>query len=588
MDLQFAGPKGIPKSKSLATYEQWREHERQLRRSQSQKLLGGEEEGGEKLNPLEDHHRRASEGAAEAFRRQNGSASTSRTSSYSNLAQDSPRGKRSNSRKTSLQQDAATPLLDENGMIEYATLELRVHPPSVKIDNTLEDHSTVVIVDSANRPGTLVEVVERLTELGLGMRTAQISSDGGWFVDVFHVTNEEGEKIRDKRTLERIENILDLNFDISPGVPSEGKFGGMNVIEVLLKDEPGLLSRLSEQITRCQLNIYDTLLWTHGGYAAILFTASESGQPLSSERDQRELQSRLEEALGLWDIEDERLRTSSFVHVNCCHDTLYVEKRFYRLKMKASSIVEALILEDGAGWRPGGRGGEEEVVAVTSRFDAQTRYTTFHVKCRDRPQLLFDTVCTLSDLSLDIFHATIDADGTLANLEFFVKSRSGSEIRSEKEMKYVKERLRLALNLGAPPALCIQVTGRDHKGDLHRTTRRLQEVGLDIAYCTSRTDPIEMQTCSTFYVLDAKGRSQVEYSPLIEGCCRSLGAKCLSHSRGGLESSSNSETPSPSIASGHQAVRKSPRERVVDMGGDLYTLESALLNSWNRLWQGVD
>ena len=60
---------------------------------------------------------------------------------------------------------------DENGDVGVLfTLELRVHPPSVKIDNTLEEGSTVVIVDSANRPGTLVEVVERLTELGLSVR----------------------------------------------------------------------------------------------------------------------------------------------------------------------------------------------------------------------------------------------------------------------------------------------------------------------------------------------------------------------------------------------------------------------------------
>ena len=36
----------------------------------------------------------------------------------------------------------------------------------------------------------------------------------------FHVTNIEGDKVTDARTLERIENILELNFDISPGVPS--------------------------------------------------------------------------------------------------------------------------------------------------------------------------------------------------------------------------------------------------------------------------------------------------------------------------------------------------------------------------------
>ena len=42
---------------------------------------------------------------------------------------------------------------------------------------------TLVTLDSANRPGTLVEVVQLLTELGLNVIKARISSDGGWFVD---------------------------------------------------------------------------------------------------------------------------------------------------------------------------------------------------------------------------------------------------------------------------------------------------------------------------------------------------------------------------------------------------------------------
>ncbi len=90
----------------------------------------------------------------------------------------------------------------EGILLEYETLELRLHPPNVQIDNETYDEVTVVTIDSANRPGTLIEVpimarssppysqrshdlqcVQCLTELGLSIKRARISSDGGWFVD---------------------------------------------------------------------------------------------------------------------------------------------------------------------------------------------------------------------------------------------------------------------------------------------------------------------------------------------------------------------------------------------------------------------
>ena len=182
MDLQLRAPKGIPKSKSLATYEQWREHERQMKRSQSEAELALAKQNNEDqmllMNNLEEHHSRV------RLRQHSNASSTSgdsgmgymtkptglRNGPYTPNKGKGPPLSRSGSRRSSAQNSSAAPLLDENGMLEYATLELRVHPPSVKIDNTLEEGSTVVIVDSANRPGTLVEVVERLTELGLGVR----------------------------------------------------------------------------------------------------------------------------------------------------------------------------------------------------------------------------------------------------------------------------------------------------------------------------------------------------------------------------------------------------------------------------------
>lgn len=49
--------------------------------------------------------------------------------------------------------------VDEEGcLLDNLTLELRVHPPEVHIDNSGDPQCTLVTIDSANRPGSLVYV----------------------------------------------------------------------------------------------------------------------------------------------------------------------------------------------------------------------------------------------------------------------------------------------------------------------------------------------------------------------------------------------------------------------------------------------
>lgn len=43
-------------------------------------------------------------------------------------------------------------------LAEYATLALRIDPPSVSVDNGHSPTCSVLRIDSANRPGTLIEV----------------------------------------------------------------------------------------------------------------------------------------------------------------------------------------------------------------------------------------------------------------------------------------------------------------------------------------------------------------------------------------------------------------------------------------------
>jgi len=67
---------------------------------------------------------------------------------------------------------------------EYQKFIQKMNPPRVTIDNASCANATTIHVDSANKYGILLEVVQVLTDLKLIVKKAYISSDGGWFMDV--------------------------------------------------------------------------------------------------------------------------------------------------------------------------------------------------------------------------------------------------------------------------------------------------------------------------------------------------------------------------------------------------------------------
>lgn len=56
---------------------------------------------------------------------------------------------------------------------------------------------------------------------------------------------------------------------------------------------------------------------------------------------------------------------------------------------------------------------------VTMENCADKGYTVVNLRCPDRPKLLFDTVCTLTDMQYVVFHATVIAEGPEAYQVFF-------------------------------------------------------------------------------------------------------------------------------------------------------------------------
>jgi len=166
---------------------------------------------------------------------------------------------------------------DDGTLLEYETLELRLHPPNVLVDNETYDDMTVVTIDSANRPGTLIEVVQTLTELNLSIRKARISSDGGWFVDEFFVSETPRGKVTDARKLNLIRQVLNVQQTDTPGA-NQGKddHSMCAVFEIAGRDQKGLLASVMELLAQNACEAQSAAVWTYHNQVALVISVIDS------------------------------------------------------------------------------------------------------------------------------------------------------------------------------------------------------------------------------------------------------------------------------------------------------------------------
>jgi [protein-PII] uridylyltransferase len=81
-------------------------------------------------------------------------------------------------------------------------------PPRVLIDNAASRFATVIEVNGRDRPGLLYDVTRALTECGLQITTAKISTFGERVVDVFYVKDVFGMKVEHEKKQEQIKSRL--------------------------------------------------------------------------------------------------------------------------------------------------------------------------------------------------------------------------------------------------------------------------------------------------------------------------------------------------------------------------------------------
>ncbi|KAE8717095.1 ACT domain-containing protein ACR5 [Hibiscus syriacus] len=174
---------------------------------------------------------------------------------------------------------------------EYEKLVIRMSTPRVVVDNGVCPTATLVKVDSARRHGILLDTVQVLTDLNLSIKKAYVSSDGQWFMDVFHVTDLNGNKLTDESVISYIEQSLETTDPYR----SHG-FDGLTALELIGTDRVGLLSEVFAVLADLQCNVVDAKVWTHNGRISALIYV-EDGSPIEDSQQIHRIEARLRNLL---------------------------------------------------------------------------------------------------------------------------------------------------------------------------------------------------------------------------------------------------------------------------------------------------
>ncbi|GJP29657.1 hypothetical protein CLOM_g19289 [Closterium sp. NIES-68] len=172
---------------------------------------------------------------------------------------------------------------------------------------------------------------------------------------------------------------------------------------------------------------------------------------------------------------------------------------------------------------PTGAGDEKLNPSVSVGNLTGSQYTIIKLTCLDRPKLLFDTVCTLTDMQYIIHHATIESEDDVAFQELYIRTMDGSMLDTEAERERVVKCLEAAILRRSPKGICLDLCTGDRVGLLCDVTRVLQTHNLSITaanICTRWGKAV-----NEFYVTDSANRP-VDFS-IIEAIREEIGPEML-------------------------------------------------------------
>ncbi|KAJ9683217.1 hypothetical protein PVL29_018986 [Vitis rotundifolia] len=330
--------------------------------------------------------------------------------------------------------------------------------------------------------------------MNLVITKAYISSDGGWFMDVFNVVDGDGNKIRDKGVINYITKTLESDASFVPSM--RGTVGVMpsedhTSIELSGTDRPGLLSEVCAVLADLHCNVVNAEIWTHNARAAAVVHVTDDSTGCAIEDPNR--LSKIRELLcnvlkGNNDLKTAKMTLSppGFTHrERRLHQIMFADRDYQR--------VERAELGKDKSSRP----------HVTVLDCIEKDYTVITMRSKDRPKLLFDTVCTLTDMQYVVFHGVVHTGRMEAYQEYYIRHVDGLPMSSDAERERVIQCLEAAIERRASEGLELVLRTEDRFGLLSDITRVFRENSLCIKRAEISTEGGKAK--DTFYVTDVTG-----------------------------------------------------------------------------------
>lgn len=171
-------------------------------------------------------------------------------------------------------------------------------------------------------------------------------------------------------------------------------------IELIGSDRPGLLSEVSAVLTNLKCNVVNAEVWTHNTRAAAVMqvTDEETGGAII-DPERLSLVKRL-----LCNVLKGSNKTREAKTV-VSHGATHTERRLHQM-----------MFDDRDYERMGEDSSDEKERPNVNVVNWHGRdYSVVTIRCKDRPKLLFDIVCTLTDMQYVVFHGNVEAEGTEAH-----------------------------------------------------------------------------------------------------------------------------------------------------------------------------
>nr|XP_043612180.1 ACT domain-containing protein ACR2 [Erigeron canadensis] len=413
---------------------------------------------------------------------------------------------------------------------EFESLSERINGPSCRVtfDNESIDDYTIVKIDCVKKQDQLLEVVQVLTEVNLTITKGYISSDAGWFMDVFHVKDENGRKVSDQRVINYIQQAMGSKRVAASKITGQTSkahdtdfHGEPTAIEMTGTDRPGLFSEISAALADLHCNIVEAHAWSHNArLACVAYISDQSSDTRLGDHRLAAIEHHLNTILhasntpenASSDIPQHKdVKFTGLICTGGSEGTMTtVERRLHQLLLSVQDFdvpSQRPVCPPGTSRGQDSKGKKKaEKASVLIENCTEKGYSIVSVKCRDRRRLMFDTVCTLADMQYVISHASVDSRGGHAFQEYFVRKIDGGALRTESEKKHAMKCLEAAVERRVCEGTRIELCANNRVGLLSDITRVLREKGLVVLRADVATK-LDQSVNITFYVSDVVGNN---------------------------------------------------------------------------------